>query len=524
MKRNTRAFVSLAVAGALATSVPAALTAAGAGAAVTPSSATAGQSGSGTVPQITVTTDSLTYDDTSKAPTQAAVLAAAGVTATCGQPVIADFRAINFHITGYYTATVTDTCDGSAAAPQTITIAVVHPVPAGTYTPLPLGDPNLTETRTTMTLAKGVTLTHIVRGTTPANPNDINITPEGPWIVNVVTIDPKRAKGHLEIVRGQYLTDRETVGQFVAQAHGLTGINASFFDIDDNYGVPVGLTIDNGKLVGNPDGEQDANGVPTGLFTGPVVDSRTNKLVLNGTYSWSGTVENLKTGQSLALTEIDKDTFVPSACASMIDQTQCTVAGDLVHFDPVWGAETPTGYGVEVVVDKQGDVVATKTTRGVALKPGQTSIQATGSDAAALLNLVKGGGRLKTTLKLFNNGVPVDLTPDMQAATGSEILVSDGVNQNPEPDGDTGGSRNPETSIATTKNGDIILFTVEGRATTSVGVNFPEESAALMDLGAYNAEGLDGGGSTQLAADGQYVTTSSDGTERPDGDALVWVP
>ncbi|HEY2508326.1 MAG TPA: phosphodiester glycosidase family protein [Streptosporangiaceae bacterium] len=55
-------------------------------------------------------------------------------------------------------------------------------------------------------------------------------------------------------------------------------------------------------------------------------------------------------------------------------------------------------------------------------------------------------------------------------------------------------------------------------------MNFPEESAALIDLGAANAEGLDGGGPTQLVADGQYVTTSSDGTERPDGDALVWVP
>jgi hypothetical protein len=512
MKQSRWTFVPFAVAAAVVASLPAVVGLASA------SAATA------SAPTITVTTDSLTYDNTSKAPSEAQVLAAAGVSASCGQPVIANFRSVNFRVTGYYTVDVTDTCDGIAAVPQAITIAVVHPVPAGTYTPLPLGDPSLTETRTTMTLAPGVTLTHIVRGTTPANPNDINTTLEGPWIVNVVTIDPRVARGHLQVVRGQYLTDRETVGQFVAQAHGLTGINASFFDIDDNYGVPVALAIDNGKLVGNPGGEQDGNGVAAGLFTGPVVNSATNQLVLNGTYSWSGTIENLKTGQSLALTEIDKQPFVPSACASMTDQTQCTVPGDLVHFDPVWGAETPAGYGVEVVLDKQGDVVSTNNTRGTALKPGQTSIQATGSDAAALLSLVKGGGRLKTSLELSDNGQPVHLTPSTQATTGSEVLVSNGVNQNPEPNGDTGGSRNPETSVATTRDGDIILFTVEGRATTSVGVNFQEESAAVIDLGAWNAEGLDGGGSTQLVADGQYVTTSSDGTERPDGDALVWVP
>lgn len=427
---------------------------------------------------------------------------------------------------------------GATSAGAATAASPAHVVPAGTYTPLPVGDPNLPETRTVTTLAKGVTLTHIVRGTTPASTSSINTTLDGPFIVNVVTIDPKVAKGHLQVVRGQYLTSRETVGQLVTQAHGLVGVNASFFDIDDNYGTPIGLDIDNGKLVGNPDGEQDANGVPDGEFTGPVINSKTNKLVLNGNYTWSGTVENETTGQSLALTEIDKKPFVPSACASLTDQTQCTVAGDLVRFDPVWGAETPTGNGVEVVLNSRGDVVRVNATRGVALKPGQTSIQATGSDAAALLSLVKGGSRLKTTLQLLNNGTPVHLTPSTQAATSSWVQVNDGVNEFPYANGaDTPTSRNPLTAVATTRNGDIMLFTVEGRATFSVGMSYQEESAALIDLGAYNAVNLDGGGSTQLFTEGQYVTTSSDGyvadssgettwngTSRADGDALVWVP
>jgi hypothetical protein len=420
-----------------------------------------------------------------------------------------------------------------AAVPAGFTL-----IPAGTYTPLPVGDPALTETRSLQTLAPGVTLTHIVRGTTPASPSDINTTLEGPFIVNVVTIDPRVAKGHLQVVRGQYLTSRETVGQLVTQANGLVGINASFFDINDNYGVTDGLAIDNGQLVGNPDGEDHASGVPNNRTYGPVINSQTNNLVLNGNYTWSGTVENLTTGQSLNLTEIDKKTFVPSACASMTDQTQCTLPGDLVHFDPAWGAETPAGNGVEVVLDSHSGVVSVNTTRGTALQPGQTSIQATGSYAAQLLNLVQDGSRLKTTLKLFNNGTPVPLTPNTQATTASWVQVNNGVNEFPYPNGaDTPTTRNPLTGLATTRNGDIILFTVEGRATFSVGMSYPEESAALLDLGAWNALNLDGGGSTQLFTGGQYVTTSSDGyvtspssgtvtngAERADGDAIVWVP
>lgn len=446
--------------------------------------------------------------------------------ATVASPAL--FAATSANATGAPVQAAAD-----AAVPAGFTL-----IPAGSYTPLPVGDPALPETRSFETLAPGVTLTHIVRGSTPASPGSVNTTLEGPFVVNLVTIDPKKAKGHLQVVRGQYLTDREDVGQLVTQAHGLVGINASFFDIGDNYGVTDGLAIDNGKLVGNPDGEDRASGVPNGRTTGPVINSMSNKLVLNGNYTWSGTVENLKSGQSLNLTEIDKKTFVPPACASMTDQTQCTVPGDLVHFDPVWGAQTPAGNGVEVVLSKQGDVVSTNTTRGTALEPGQTSIQATGSYAATLLNLVKGGGHLKTSLQLFNNGTPVHLTPNTQATTASWVQLDNGVNDFPYPDGvDTPTSRNPLTGVGTTRDGDIILFTVEGRATFSVGMSYPEESAALLSLGAWNALNLDGGGSTELFTGGQYVTTSSDGyvtspsggttwngTVRADGDALVWVP
>ncbi|MGH3165915.1 MAG: hypothetical protein ACRDN0_08470 [Trebonia sp.] len=85
------------------------------------------------------------------------------------------------------------------------------------------------------------------------------------------------------------------------------------------------------------------------------------------------------------------------------------------------GAETRTGNGVEVVLSKQDAIVSVNTTLGTALQSGQTSIQATGSDAAELLNLVKGGGHIKTTLQLLDNGTPVHLTPNTQASTANWV-------------------------------------------------------------------------------------------------------
>jgi hypothetical protein len=412
------------------------------------------------------------------------------------------------------------------------------PIPAGSYTPLPVGAPDLTETRSSKSLAPGVTVTRIVRGAAPAPIGGVNTTMEGPFVVNAVIIDPTVAKGHLKVVHPDHLTDRANVGQLVTKANGLIGINASFFDINDNYGVADGLAIDDGALVGNPDGEDHASGVHNGKTSGPLIDSATNNLVLNGDFTWSGTVANPVSGKSLTLTELDKNTFVPPSCADLVDQTECTVAGDLVQLDPVWGAKTPVGHGVEVVLDKVGAIVSVNTTRGVALQPGQTSIQATGSYAAQLLDLVANGHNLHTAIQLYNNGKNVPLTPNTEATTASWVQVDDGVNQFPYPNGvDTPTTRNPLTAIATTRSGDIILFTVEGRATFSVGMTYQEESAALLNLGAWNAVNLDGGGSTEMFTGGQYVTTSADGyvtgasgqTEwngkvRADGDAIVWVP
>ncbi|MEV6297591.1 hypothetical protein AB0M41_46240 [Streptomyces sp. NPDC051896] len=78
--------------------------------------------------------------------------------------------------------------------------------PAGRVTAaeatLPLGDLGLAETRTTQTLADGVTLTRIVRGTEPAPADQINTTTRGPWVVDVLTIDPRRARGQLKATYG----------------------------------------------------------------------------------------------------------------------------------------------------------------------------------------------------------------------------------------------------------------------------------------------------------------------------------
>ncbi|HWD81476.1 MAG TPA: phosphodiester glycosidase family protein, partial [Kribbella sp.] len=72
---------------------------------------------------------------------------------------------------------------GVLAAGMTTAGAAPVVATATTVSGLPIGDADLAETRSVRSLARGVTLTTIVRGTDPAPADQINTTTRGPWVV-----------------------------------------------------------------------------------------------------------------------------------------------------------------------------------------------------------------------------------------------------------------------------------------------------------------------------------------------------
>jgi hypothetical protein len=81
--------------------------------------------------------------------------------------------------------------------------------------------------------------------------------------------------------------------------------------------------------------------------------------------------------------------------------------------------------------------------------------------------------------------------------------------------------RHPRTIAGTTKDGRIVLVTIDGRRTSSVGVTLAEAAAVAQALGLRDSLNLDGGGSTTMTVKCQLVNTPSGGSQRAVGDALV---
>ncbi|WP_329475150.1 phosphodiester glycosidase family protein [Kribbella sp. NBC_01484] len=243
-----------------------------------------------------------------------------------------------------------------------------------------------------------------------------------------------------------------------------------------------------------------------------------------GHLSWSGAIRNRSTGAELPLEFVNHPPVIPAACATLPDQTTCTTPGDVVLFTPEFAAATPAGAGVEVVLDRRGCVLRTATTRGTTLTPSQTSLQATGQETVALLKVK---GCVHTDLKVSNeNGDKVPLHSGLYGVTGRYRLTANGEIVVP---GGTGSffDRNPRTIAGTTWDGKVVLATIDGRQTTSVGTTMNETAAVAKALGLRNSINLDGGGSTAMALqDGTVVNhpSGTGGAERAVGDAIVFVP
>ncbi len=85
------------------------------------------------------------------------------------------------------------------------------------------------------------------------------------------------------------------------------------------------------------------------------------------------------------------------------------------------------------------------------------------------------------------------------------------------------GLRHPRTAIGLSRDrGTVFLLVADGRSSASAGLTCDEEIDLFLELGAHDAMGLDGGGSSTLwTSSAGVVNHPSDGTERTVGDHLA---
>jgi hypothetical protein len=114
----------------------------------------------------------------------------------------------------------------------------------------------------------------------------------------------------------------------------------------------------------------------------------------------------------------------------------------------------------------------------------------------------------------------------LQAVSGRPILVEDGVNLGDFTSRNDCADRHPRTAVGVSQDRrTLILAVVDGRSSASIGMKCTELADLMVDLGAWRAMNLDGGGSSTMWVRGvpgsDVVNDPSDGRERVVGNHLA---
>ena len=73
----------------------------------------------------------------------------------------------------------------------------------------------------------------------------------------------------------------------------------------------------------------------------------------------------------------------------------------------------------------------------------------------------------------------------------------------------TGSGINPRTAIGQCADGTVLLLVIDGRQINSIGATFADVIDVMLEYGAVNAYNLDGGSSTALYYNGEYINSTA---------------
>ncbi len=279
------------------------------------------------------------------------------------------------------------------------------------------------------------------------------------------------------------------------RAGAVAAVNGDFFDIN-NSTAPLGVGIQDGRLIQSPDAE------PTWRRSSAILTE--DGIGDIGEVLFEGTVKT-PAGDHV-LDGVNKPALAANGIAA---------------FTPLWGTHcrcraTQGATAVTEVEVRDGVVTAVRDTAGEGAIADGTLVLVARDAAAAALGALRPG-----------DAVTVDYrarTADDQrihaAINGRQLLVVDGVAQKSS-QGDNVPAA-PRTAVGFSEDGRrMFLLSADGRQPAfAEGLGLDELADMMVELGAWSAVNLDGGGSTTIVAREPGSTTArlenrpSDGAER----------
>ncbi len=319
------------------------------------------------------------------------------------------------------------------------------------------------------------------------------------WVSgHVLAADLSTPTLSLDVLDSGTVSGGATVTDQIAGTGAVAAVNGDYFDMNAS-GAPVGTNVS-----------------PSGGIRSIAADPRQTFTVSDGIAA----VRALGSAASVTIDGARTDVDAVNAPG--------VPSGAIGYYTAAWGAHPlsrPLG-GPGTLPDRIArvsvvDGVVASVSTDPASVAGPTAI---GEGEGVLVGRAAGADLLAglTVGEPVSVEVSVDADVDL-AVGGSERLVRDGV------PAETGAVDASRTAVGISQDGTRLwVVSIEGRQADAKGMTITDLGQFMLDLGAYNAVNLDGGGSSALLArepgetEAQLVNRPSDGTERVVANSLAF--
>lgn len=339
------------------------------------------------------------------------------------------------------------------------------------------------ESRNVINLSQGVNLTKIN-----------SLYENGQQGVNILEIDLKNPSVKIDLLFNQNgFAQRTKLSNMVNQSSGvIAAVNGDFFSMS-NPGFSLGPMVKDGKQLSNAHYEQnkyasfmvDVNNSPIMAYINPGVQienqSRNIKVDISAINKPSKDFGNIV----IYTSEYMKNS--PGANGTYFDLCEIVVENDIVR-------EVRFGQG-PVAIPQNGYVILAGGANSYLLQ-GAFGV---GEKVNILTDISMNHQNVKTAVgggtMLLRNGQDVPLTQEVKG-------------------------KSQRTAMGVTSDQRILIVTVDGRKAPYIGMDERDLQQYMKSLGAKDAMMLDGGGSTQMIADGK-IQNDMTGSERDLVNALA---
>jgi len=292
-----------------------------------------------------------------------------------------------------------------------------------------------------------------------------------PVKINVVEVNRQlnsNIKMMPEMASSFSLNGRRTIRTIAQKNNSIAAVNCTYFK--PQTGVPLGMIMKDGQIL-----------------TGPIF----NRVAM-------GITDN---GFKMARMDLDGKVYSKKVSIKIDNINQPRMlATYVIAYTPQWGKMAPVApkYGIQIAV-VNGEVTNLSTQPIEIPKNGFVI-----SGPAKKIEEIIQEKDIKLEVKTQPEWNDVD-----QIVSGGPYLLKNGniyIDTKEEKLNAITG-KNPRTAIGYTKDGNLIMVTVDGREKASVGMTLGELAWFMKSIGAYEAMNLDGGGSSVMYVKGNIVNS-----------------